>query len=156
MPMSPSSLIRPIVAVCLSATALAQCATWWAPGAGIAGVYGGPVHCAVEWDPDGAGPLPPRLVVGGAFTRAGSALTANIAAFDPQTDTWSALGTGTDGVVRALAATPGGDLIVGGSFATAGGIAASNIARWNGAGWAAIGGGQLAEVVALAVLPGWR
>jgi hypothetical protein len=53
---------------------------------------------------------------------------------------WSALGSGVNGVVNALAIS-GGDLYVGGTFTEAGGTAASRIARWNGTSWSALGAG---------------
>jgi hypothetical protein len=66
---------------------------------------------------------------------------------------WSALGTGVDGDVYALAVLPGGDLIAGGFFATAGGVSATDIARWNGTAWSALGTGISRVINALAVLP---
>ncbi|MBX9736402.1 MAG: immunoglobulin domain-containing protein, partial [Phycisphaerales bacterium] len=70
--------------------------------------------------------------------------------------TWSALGSGTSGNVRALAVLPGGDVIVGGDFTTAGGVAANRIARYNPSTgvWSALGSGMNNSVSALAVLPG--
>jgi uncharacterized protein (DUF849 family) len=79
-----------------------------------------------------------------------------IARYNPTTNTWSALGSGTNNSVTALAVLPGGDVIVGGFFTTAGGVAASNIARYNPTTntWAALGSGTNSDVFALTVLPG--
>jgi hypothetical protein len=54
---------------------------------------------------------------------------------------WSALGSGMDGYVSALALS-GTDLYVGGEFDTVGGVAATNIAKWNGSAWSALGSGM--------------
>jgi hypothetical protein len=67
---------------------------------------------------------------------------------------WSALGLGANGPVRALAVFDDGGgpaLHAGGFFTTAGGVAAKRIARWNGSGWTALGGGTSGPVLALAV-----
>ena len=58
------------------------------------------VTCATTWDPDGDGPLPPVLVVGGYFSMAGSTPANHIAAWDGAS--WSALGTGMNEGVLAL------------------------------------------------------
>ncbi|MBL8751016.1 MAG: hypothetical protein JNK78_17785 [Planctomycetes bacterium] len=123
---------------------LAQCAQW-APGGGVPGVEHStaslPVTVMLRWDPDGAGPQPELLVVAGRITVAGDTAAANIAAWNPTTGTWSALGGGVDGQVWALAALPNGDLVAGGAFLNAGGAPAKCLARWNGANWAQLGGG---------------
>ena len=53
-------------------------------------------------------------------------LAANVNA-----QTWSAVGSGTDFRVVALAVY-NSELYVGGQFSTAGGITANNIAKWKG------------------------
>jgi hypothetical protein len=63
---------------------------------------------------------------------------------------WSALGSGLNGWVGALAVA-GGDLYAGGYFTAVGESPASNIAKWNGSGWSALGSGLNDEVDALAV-----
>ncbi|MFN9705194.1 MAG: hypothetical protein ACK595_10295, partial [Planctomycetota bacterium] len=65
---------------------------------------------------------------------------------------WSALGSGMNGSVEALAALPNGDLVAGGFFTTADGAAADGIARWSGNSWSALGSGA-SGVRQLAVLP---
>jgi hypothetical protein len=55
---------------------------------------------------------------------------SNIAAYDPRLDTWSALGSGVNGTVRALAVLPNGDLVAGGNFTIAGGSISASFARY--------------------------
>jgi hypothetical protein len=100
--------MRALVALtmCVGAWAAAPgaaqpCDGQWLPGDGVPGVNGH-VGAMVYWDPDGPGPMPPVLVVGGSFNVAGDSFVSNIAAWDGTT--WSALGTGLNGEVFALAA----------------------------------------------------
>lgn len=91
------------------------------------------------------------VVAGGDFSSGG---LATIGTWNGTT--WSALGTGTNGVVYALETASNGDLMVGGSFTSAGGISGTNcIARWNGTAWAAVGTGLagLGRVRAIVELP---
>jgi hypothetical protein len=82
------------------------------------------------------------IYVGGNFTNFdGIANADRIARYNKQTGAWSALGTGMDDQVFALALGPDGTLYAGGAFTTAGGTAASKIASWNGSAWAALGSG---------------
>jgi hypothetical protein len=97
------------------------------------------------------------VIVGGFFSTAGGVSANRIARYNPTTNTWSALGSGTDSDgVRALAVLPGGDVIVGGVFTTAGFVPANFIARYNPTTntWSALGSGTNGAVLALAVLPG--
>ena len=144
--------LRIIGASCISVIDMAaQCNSQWAPGESFPGVDG-EVYAMVEWDPDGAGPISPRLVVGGSFTIAGGVVASNIATLDRQTGAWAPLGSGTSGAVRSLCVMPDGSLAVGGDFATAGGGPVANIARWNGSSWLSIAGGTNGRVSALTVL----
>jgi hypothetical protein len=111
----------------------------------------GPVNAMVEWDPDGAGPLPPVLVVGGQFTVAADQNVQNLAAWDGAH--WSSVSTGVNNTVSALAVAPNNDLIVGGSFTAAGSVPANRIARWNGSAWSAYGAGLDNSVYSVAVMP---
>ncbi|MFY9343076.1 MAG: hypothetical protein WAT39_11335 [Planctomycetota bacterium] len=123
-----------------AASTAAQCVNQWQAGDGVRGVDGR-VDAAAVWDPDGSGPLPGRLVIGGDFQVVGMTAAAGIAWQDPATGTWSGFGAGI-GAVTALAVLPGGEL-----------IAASNtVARWNGSSWVSFGLTN-AAVNALAVLP---
>jgi hypothetical protein len=82
------------------------------------------------------------LYAGGNLTSAGGTNANNIAKWNGSS--WSALGSGIgkppsdSSSVNALAVL-GSDLYAGGYFTTAGGIPANCIARWNGAGWTALG-----------------
>jgi hypothetical protein len=78
----------------------AQCPEQWLTGHGIPGVNG-EVNAVVKWDPDGAGPKPELLVVGGNFTTAGTVRANRIAAWDGTA--WQTLGAGiSNGQVLAL------------------------------------------------------
>jgi hypothetical protein len=66
-----------------------------------------------------------------------------VAKYDVASKTWSALGSGVNATVNALATfSLLGDVVyVGGSFTTAGGITANRIARWFNNAWTAVGSG---------------
>ena len=89
-----------------------------------------------------------RLYVGGDFSAIGTVLARRIAQWDGSA--WSALGTGMDFGVYALAVS-GSTLYAGGSFTSAGGTTANRIAQWNGSAWSALGTGINGTVFALAV-----
>ncbi len=93
---------------------------------------------------DGSG----NLYIGGDFTVVGEVSANNIAKWNGSG--WTALGSGMNGYVSALAVS-GSDVYAGGYFTTAGGNAANYIAKWNGSGWTALGSGLNGEVNALAV-----
>ena len=86
------------------------------------------------------------LYAGGAFTNAGGIQANHIAQWNGTN--WSALGSGINGAVYALAES-GNTLYAGGYFSMAGGIPASDIAQWNGSSWSALGSG-VGTVAALA------
>src|SRR5262245_3882160 len=96
-------------------TILADCSYSWRPGESVPGVSG-TVRAITTWDPDGGGPQPELIVVGGAFTLAGNTIVKNIAAWNGSS--WLPLGTGTNFDVFALTVY-NGSLIAGGSFTTA-------------------------------------
>jgi hypothetical protein len=151
-------LLLPAILTCLlistfPPTAPAQCEFAWRPGEGVPGVDG-TVYATTTWDPDGPGPQPELLIVGGSFSVAGNVLANNIASWDGVA--WLPLGTGMNGPVYALAVY-NGELIAGGAFTTAGGVFAKCIARWDGASWQPLGtgmGGSTPTVHALAVYNG--
>lgn len=135
-----SWLLQILVAVVLCVPLPSQCATGWLPGDSVPGTNG-EVHALAHWDPDGPGPLPSVVVVGGSFTVAGTAVANNVATWDPATEAWSALGQGVNSTVRAIASMPNGELVVGGDFTAAGGVSARRVARWDGVAWSTLGVG---------------
>src|SRR3954470_5999222 len=87
------------VVLLLAPTAAAQCVGQWLPGQGPPGISGSScsgcqptVAASTLWDPDGPGPLPERLVIGGSFSLVGSTPANNIATWDGAV--WSPLGAG--------------------------------------------------------------
>ena len=134
-----------------------QCPAHWLPGAGFQGTDGA-IHAAVRWDPDGAGPLPEVVVLGGEFRAAGDLRADRIVALDPVTGTFGPVGlaaTGADAPVRALAVLGNGDLVAAGSFAQIGGVAANRVAVLRSGVWQPLGAGVLGgDVLALLELPG--
>jgi len=116
------------------------------------------VYAIVPFDPDGAGPLPEELVVGGAFETVGGMPATYIARWNGTS--WSTLGTGMNGRVFALRVFdedgPGPNpprLFAGGEFTTASGVNARGIARWDGSSWTAVG--PSAGSVIVNVLGSW-
>ena len=113
--------------------------SWSALGAGVSFSFGsgGEVNALAI---DGQG----RVYVGGRFTRAGEVSANRVARFDPQANSWSALGTGANNGVGGITSTISvgvntfavdrqGRVYVGGNFTTAGDVASAYIARWNSA-----------------------
>jgi trimeric autotransporter adhesin len=93
------------------------------------------------------------LYVGGIFTTAHNGSTAvtvhDVAAWDTQASTWSALGSGIAAggtcefcVVQVDAfAVSGSTVFAAGQFGKAGPVATNSIAAWNGSAWSALGQG---------------
>lgn len=79
-----------------------------------------------------------NIYIGGAFTFAGTAPANFIVKWNGST--WSALGSGMNDYVWALAVI-GSDLYAGGGFTAAGGVAANRIAKWDGSTWSTSGSG---------------
>jgi len=114
----------------------AQCNLEWHASSSLCGTNND-VLAATSWDPDGAGPLPPRIVVAGGFGVAGRTQANGVATFDAASQSWSALdgGLATGDLVRALATSPSGERVAVGNVM--GG--AERILRWNGAAWSVLG-----------------
>ena len=115
---------------------------WSALGSGVGTVSSDLVFSLAVFD-DGAGPA---LYAGGQFTSAGGVAASRIAKWNGFG--WSALGSGVGSAtfdrVLDMAGFDDGSgpaLHVSGTFATAGGMPVNHIARWNGVGWAGLGGG---------------
>ncbi len=126
-------------------TAVAQCPPTVVSYGGTPGPDGIAQTQAI-WDPDGPGPLPARLVVGGRFRACAGVPADNVATYDPATGAWSALGAGL-GVpsfaggpgdsVASLVVTPSGELVAAGILRIAG--TPASVARWTGANWTPVG-----------------
>lgn len=145
-------LLAALVLAARPALARQACSGQWLPGDAVAGI-GDAVYASVLWDPDGVGPAVPLVVFGGGFSTAGDVAAKSVAAWNPVTQQWSALGSGITGIVTALITLPNGDLVAGGNFTTAGGVATANVARWNGSSWTPMSTGLDGWVWALTVLP---
>ncbi|MCS7189415.1 MAG: hypothetical protein RMJ66_06260 [Bacteroidia bacterium] len=96
------------------------------PGTGAGGT--GQVYAITEYQG--------KIIVGGEFSGIGNSSAQNLAAYDPVTNTWSAVGGGVSGPVYALAVYDG-ELLVGGGFTQVGNPpqSISYFARWNGSQW---------------------
>lgn len=154
---SPSMNLRTVLVLLLavwlwSPVAIGQCNTVLQSGGPIATLRGR-VLTSVLWDPDGAGPMPRMLVVGGLHLTGGDQLSpVGLLAHDGVQ--WRGLGFDIDQQVGALAVF-NGELVAAGSFIlpTASGTA-NRIARRNGSVWQVLGNGMSAGVNALAVYAG--
>ena len=134
---------------CFPAPLSAQCAGNWLPGNSLPGTDDR-ISAAVMWDPDGAGPATPVLVLGGDFTLAGNVSTQGIATWDPATGAWGTLGGGIPGQVMALAVLPTGELVLAGiTFSSF-----YSVHRWSGSAWVQVGPTFDSVVWSLAVANG--
>ena len=142
-----SSILLLAAGPCCLGPLAAQCATAWSSGGPQPGLSGGATFTTF-WDPDGPGPLPPQVVVGGNSLVGGNDANAQVMTFDGTA--WRALGPlpGTFAIVRKLV-NWNGLLVAGGFFQGAG-----HIAAWNGATWLPLGPGVPFPVDALAVWNG--
>ena len=118
--------------------------TTWHPVANADGF----IRAMTIWDPDGPGPQPPELVVGGFFSEMGTVSASNIAAWDGTN--WRSLGDGFESPSWVYALTtwdPDGagplpaQLIAAGTFHTRGSTVVNGIARWDGSAWQPLGNG---------------
>jgi len=109
--------------------------TWSTLGSGANNGMNERVNALAVFD-DGTGGGA-KLYAAGEFTTAGGAPIACIARWNHQTQTWSALGDGSNDEVQTLAVAPAGtpigpSLYVGGFFTLVGDELASRIAEWVG------------------------
>lgn len=127
------TLFALVATICstLAQPALAQCEPRWLPAIGTSGSNGGVFHL-LPWDPDGGGPEPLTLVVGGNFTSIGGVQANRIATWNGVQ--WSPLGLGaSSGQIDAIE-SHNGQLFASGGFG-----GAPRIALWNGQTWQHIG-----------------
>ncbi|MEK6644015.1 MAG: hypothetical protein AABZ08_08910, partial [Planctomycetota bacterium] len=88
------------------------------------------------YDDDGNGPNLPALFVGGLFSQAGGVSAQRVAKWNGTS--WSALGTGLNREIFAIAIS-GTDVYAGGDFTDAGGdLNADHIAKFSGVSWSAL------------------
>lgn len=92
-----------------------------------------------------------KVYVAGRFSVADQIRANNIAVWDLTTGSWSALGSGVNGTVNAVAVDSDGRVYVGGDFSSAGGTPAANIAVWDGTTWGPLAGGTGGPVDALLI-----
>jgi hypothetical protein len=131
----------------------------WRPfGNGIGTNSAVNIQCMITYDPDGSGPLPAQLIIGGHFG-VGTGVGNYIQRWDNATQSWFPLGTGMNNDVRALTVwDPDGagpfppQLVAGGDFTTADGVVVNRVARWDGSAWQAMGSGANNSVYALSTL----
>ena len=90
------------------------------------------------------------IYVGGEFTSIGGISASKIARFNPLTNVWQPLGdapTGTIPSVTGLLFSRDGNLYANGGFTTIGGVPVNYVAKWNGAGWSAMGDARIQNVI---------
>ncbi|MFO1076790.1 MAG: hypothetical protein U1E73_03590 [Planctomycetota bacterium] len=144
-----SPLIPMLAMLACTASATGQCGPILVSGGPIATLRG-QVLSSVLWDTDGAGPLPPWLVVGGHGLTGGDQATP-VALMAHDGTQWRGLGFDNDDFVNALGVY-NGELIAGGSFTltTVSGNA-NSIARLNGGTWQRLGSGIMGSGGVLAL-----
>ncbi|MBL9076742.1 MAG: hypothetical protein JNL08_04515 [Planctomycetes bacterium] len=113
-----------LAAVALTAALPAQCSLVAEPGDPVS-MPRGRVLCSANWDPDGGGPLPVALVMGGEFEVA--AATSRVAMFDGSA--WTTLGAPGTGATTALTVY-NGDLVA---------AVGERVFRRTGGSWVQIG-----------------
>ncbi len=120
---------------------VAQCATDWTSG-GPQSQLTGHAMCTTLWDPDGAGPAPLQLVVGGLNLIGGTQPSDQLVMMWDGSQ-WQALGAGPGtnpvGTAQVSALTVWNGLLVAGGNFTGPGM--NHIALWSGAAWQPLGAG---------------
>ncbi len=126
-----------------SRAALSQpsCLPVWQNAAGNAGTNGA-VQKSVRWDPDGAGPSEPYLVLGGAFNAASNIASTAIVAYQPTSNRWFDLNLDLPAFsIMDFAVSPGGDLYVAAVFLPSSpDPLQGRVFRWDGTAWIQLGG----------------
>jgi hypothetical protein len=113
------------------ASAQVQCVHVAQPGPGLPGPIGVLVTMATPWDPDGVGPLPEVIVLGGSITAAGTLAATNVVAYDPVQREFLPWFAPLPSPPRCAGVLATGDLVVA--------TDAGQILRWNGSAWQDLG-----------------
>lgn len=123
------------VSILFSSTSQAagECTLQLRPTDGIPGVSG-TIQAMTRWDPDGDGPEPELLVVGGNFSFAGTTRVENVAAWDGKA--WRPVGTNPLLFVFALEIY-NGELIAAGWSQPS--LSDAAVVRWDGNEWQPLG-----------------
>ena len=152
-PHRPSALTVPALLLLTLAMPLAgQCPSTFGGAFGVPGV-GGNVRAMVEWDPDGAGPQPSALVIGGSFRAAATIARTGLVRHDPATATWQALPAPPLPSVTALAVLPNGQLVAACEDEDSFGSTTARVATLSGTTWTQLGADFDTSVLALHVRP---
>ena len=152
-----TTAVAAIVVACGARPSMAQCK--WLPGDGYRGTDDA-LYATTAWDPDGPGPMPEVLAVGGRLRMAGRIDAELIATWDGQR--WAALGPGltgplpgsADDAVFALAIWRGRLCAAVGHLVLPSATYTSSIAVWNGSSWDRIAENLTGVVGALAEFDG--
>ena len=126
-----------------AALAQPQCSFAIAPGDALAGANG-PVRVCKPWDPDGPGPAPRHIVVGGEFRVAGNVSSPFLAAYEPGARQWVGFNPSLPGSCAAVATGPNGRLV---AYASPIGVF-----EWTGSTWQQLGPNFGNQVSALAIM----
>ena len=139
----PVAIVAAYLLIKSPATWAQPCQPFWNPTVGSPGIGSGYVGPMIGWD-DGSGARP---FAGGSYTSIGGTTARYLAAWDPASNAWSALGRGiaaenTTFIAAMIPFDPGGgeQLVVGGAFGSAGGVAGTkSLGMWDGQRWSALG-----------------
>lgn len=163
MPHRASSSRRPCFAAAflsvafLAMSAHAQCTPLWrfGPQQAFSGASG-TVQSMTIGDPDGTGPIPRSLIVGGTFSYVGTVRSTSVAYYNPTTG-WGRMGreTGSGENIWSLS-TWNNTIIVAGGFGSLNPATATlpqpvNIAAWNGTQWVPLSVNPLSSHIQSAV-----
>jgi hypothetical protein len=129
-----------ILAATWATPSAGQCEPQWLPGDSAPRFFGSgsPLFASTLWDPDGSGPSPQLLVIGGTASGSGTG-TGSVGVYNPSTRQWGTLGTGLVTQVSALAVLADGRLVAGGEAGLVQGYPKSLVAVWDGTEWKSLG-----------------